>query len=111
MPDRSATARSEASPIWLPVTLSLAGHIIALTLLIFFVTETSPPPQPLEKSGIAVVIAPLAAQPQATLTPAQPLQPIGSPAAATLPPEATVPPLPAPQMPPVTAVPVTVVPP
>ncbi len=111
MPDRSATARSEASPIWLPVILSLAGHIIGLTLLIFFVTETSPPPQPLEKSGIAVVIAPLAAQPQATLTAAQPLQPIAPPAAATLPPEETLPPLPAPQTPPVTAVPVPVVPP
>ena len=111
MPDRSATARSEASPIWLPVILSLAGHIIGLTLLIFFVTETSPPPQPLEKSGIAVVIAPLAAQPQATLTPAQPLQPIAPPAAARLPPEETLPPLPAPQTPPVTAVPVPVVPP
>jgi protein TonB len=93
------------------VILSLAGHIIGLTLLIFFVTETSPPPQPLEKSGIAVVIAPLDAQPQATLAPAQPPQPIAPPAAARLPPDETVPPQPAPQTPPVTAVPVPLVPP
>jgi len=99
MPDRSERARSRMSPMRLPVVLSLAGHAVLLTLLILFMAGTRPPPEPLEKSGIAVDFAPLAARPQATLAPAQPVRPIAPPPVASVPPEATVPPLPAPEMP------------
>ncbi len=95
----------------LPVILSLAGHVAALTLLILFMTP-SRSPEPLEKSGIAVAFAPFAAQPQvAALAPAPPVQPLASPTVAAVPPEATVPPLPAPEMPPAAVAQVPVVPP
>lgn len=81
MPDRSERTRSQVNKMGLSVIQSLAGHIAVLTLLILFVVETRPPPQPLEKHGIAVAFAPLAAL-QATLVPARPIEPLAPPTVA-----------------------------
>jgi periplasmic protein TonB len=95
----------------LPVILSLAGHTIVLTLLILLTAELSPPPEPQEKSGIAVAFAPLAAQPQAALAPAKLVQPIAPPTVASVRPEQTIPPLPAPESPPDAVAPAPLLPP
>jgi periplasmic protein TonB len=110
VPDRSERARSEVNKMRLPVILSLAGHIVVLTLLILFMAETRPPPLPLEKHGIAVSFAPLAAM-QATFAPARPNEPLAPPTVASQQPEEAIRPLPAPGAPSSAAAEVPVVPP
>jgi periplasmic protein TonB len=110
VPDRSERTRSQVNKMGLPVILSLAGHIGVLTLLILFIAETRPPQQPLEKHGIAVSFAPLAAL-QATLTPAKPVEPLAPPTVVSQPPEEAIPPLPAPEAPPAAIAQVPVAPP
>ena len=95
MPDWSERAGSQVAKMRLPLILSLAGHIFALTLLILFMAGTHPPPEPLEKHGIAITFAPIAAQ-QAALAPAKPIEPLAPPTVASQPPEEAIPPLPAP---------------
>jgi periplasmic protein TonB len=109
VPDRSGRTRSQVKKMGLPVILSLAGHIVVLTLLILFMAGTHPPPQLLEKHGIAVTFAPLAAL-QATLAPARPIEPLAPPTVASQPPEEAVPPLPAPEAPSAAVAQVPVVP-
>jgi periplasmic protein TonB len=96
VPDRSERTRSQANKMRLPVILSLAGHIVVVTLLILFMTETHLPQMPLEKHGIAVTFAPLAAL-QAALAPARPIEPLAPPTVASQPPEEAIPSLPAPE--------------
>jgi periplasmic protein TonB len=110
VPDRSERTQSQVNKMGLPVILSLAGHIAVLTLLILFMTATHPPPQPLEKHGIAVAFAPLVAL-QATLVPARPIEPLAPPTVASQPPEEAIPPLPAREAPSAAVAQVPVAPP
>jgi periplasmic protein TonB len=77
----------------LPVVLSIAGHAIALALLLVFAGAIRPPPEPLEKRGIEVMFSPSLAQPRAVLPAEAPIQPAA-------PPQELTPPLPAPEAPP-----------
>jgi periplasmic protein TonB len=107
-PDRT---RSRLPSMRLPVILSLAGHLAVLTPLILFMTGSRPPPEPLEKSGIAVAFAPFAVQPQATLAPVEPVRSPVPPTVASVPLEETVAPLLAPEEPAAAVAQVPVVPP
>jgi len=118
----------------LPLTLSTAGHAVALALLILLVAEPSPP-EPLVKGGIEVVLGQSLSQAQAVLAPeaanlpadpstvaalppqeiAQPeplvaaTEPPPTPVPETLPPDQTAPTPPPPQKPVVRQPPKTVV--
>jgi periplasmic protein TonB len=93
VPDRSEEAGAQADKIRLPLILSFVGHIGLLTLLVLFMAATHPPPQPLEKHGIAITFAPIAAQ-QAALAPPTPIEPLAPPTVASQPPEEAIPPPP-----------------
>ena len=56
------------SGIRLPLTLSTAGHAVALALLILLVAAPSPP-EPIVKGGIEVVLGQSLSQPEAVLAP------------------------------------------
>jgi periplasmic protein TonB len=70
----------------LPLTLSTAGHVIVLALLILFVAEPSPPEPPV-KGGIEVVLGQSLSQPQAVLAPETASQPADPSTIAALPPQ------------------------
>lgn len=70
----------------LPLTLSTAGHAIALALLVLLVAEPNPP-EPTVKGGIEVVLGQALSQPQAVLTPEAANQPADPSTIATLPPQ------------------------
>ena len=75
--------------IKLPLALSIAGHTVCLALLVFFLSnEFVPPPEPIAKGGIEVVLEQAVPQPEAALPPAEPNIP---------PPPAETPPPPEPQ--------------
>jgi protein TonB len=90
------------SGIKLPLTLSLAGHVVCLTLLVLFLTGKSPPlPEPIAKGGIEVVFEPPPPKPEAAApaetTPPPPEPPV---VAAEPPPPESPPPEPPPPEPP-----------
>jgi protein TonB len=70
----------------LPLTLSTAGHAIVFALLVLLVAE-SPPPQPVAKGGIEVVLGQSLSQPQAVLAPEAVSQPADPSTVAALPPQ------------------------
>jgi periplasmic protein TonB len=70
----------------LPLTLSTAGHAIALALLILLVAEPSPPEPPV-RGGIEVVLGQSLSQPQAVLAPEAASQPADPSTIAALPPQ------------------------
>jgi periplasmic protein TonB len=111
MPGWFQRVRARMRPMGWPVILSLVGHIGVLVLLVLLLGNASPPPEPLEKSGIAVSFAPLAAQSVAALAAPEPVRPLAPPDATAAPPEETVPPLPAPQAPAAAETPVVPLPP
>jgi hypothetical protein len=78
----------------LPLTLSTAGHAIALALLVLLVAEPSPP-EPLVKGGIEVVLGQSLSQPQAVLAPEAANQPADPSTEAALPPQEIAQPEPA----------------
>jgi protein TonB len=87
------------STMRLPAMLSIVGHLAVLALLLIFAGETHPPPEPLEKRGMEVMLSPALAEPQATPAPAPPIRPVMPPTAAAVPTEETVAPLPATEAP------------
>jgi protein TonB len=72
--------------IRLPLTLSTAGHAIALALLVLLVAEPSPPEPPV-KGGIEVVLGQSLAQPRAVLAPEAANQPADPSTTAASPPQ------------------------
>jgi periplasmic protein TonB len=74
------------SGIRLPLTLSTAGHVIVLVLLVLLFTEPRPP-EPTVKGGIEVVLGQSLAQPQAALAPETASQPADPSTLAPLPPQ------------------------
>ena len=77
----------------LPLTLSTAGHAIALALLILLVAEPSPPEPPV-KGGIEVALGQSLSQPQAALAPEMESQPADPSTVPALPPQETAEPEP-----------------
>jgi protein TonB len=72
----------------LPLTLSIAGHVSVLALLVLLVADPSPPDPPV-KGGIEVVLGQSLSQPQAVLAPEPATQPADPSAIAALPPQET----------------------
>jgi len=77
----------------LPLTLSTAGHAVALALLILLVAEPSPPEPPVT-GGIEVVLGQSLSQPEAVLAPEMASQPADPSTIAALPPQETAEPEP-----------------
>jgi protein TonB len=74
------------SGIKLPLTLSLAGHAVFLTLLVLFLTGKPPPlPEPIAKGGIEVVFEPPPPKPE-TAAPAETTPPPPEPEPEPVPP-------------------------
>ena len=70
----------------LPLTLSTAGHAVALALLILLVAAPSPP-EPIVKGGIEVVLGQSLSQPQTVLAPEAASRPADPSTIAALPPQ------------------------
>jgi protein TonB len=70
----------------LPLTLSTAGHAVALALLVLLVAEPSPPEPPV-KGGIEVVLGQSLSQPEAVLAPEMVSQVADPSTIAALPPQ------------------------
>jgi protein TonB len=70
----------------LPLLLSIAGHAVALALLILFAVEIRPSPNPAVPGGIEVVLSPSLRQAPALPAPEAPAQP-APPSVAAPPPE------------------------
>jgi protein TonB len=74
------------SGIRLPLTLSTAGHVIVLVLLVLLFAEPSPP-EPIVRGGIEVVLGQSLSQPQTVLAPEAASQPADPSTLAPLPPQ------------------------
>ena len=82
----------------LPLTLSTAGHAVALALLILLVAAPSPP-EPIVKGGIEVVLGQSLSQPQTVLAPEAASRPADPSTIAALPPQELAEPEPVPPAP------------